>query len=245
VWTSDSSLEISSIKSPLLFEVGSLLTLKSGVLKAQCTSKVDPACSSWESNASQNSTILAPLSAITPAVTVSIATQIGPCDDLFLDMTSSSGAGGRLWKSVSFVVFGSNPNITKLQHFLSTSINPSLVRAPFTIPSRLLSPGYGYSLEVKLCNFLNSCGSIIKSFVVSFSSEVPMVFLNSPNKITILRNTTLSISGDAYISTCEQTKSRSSLLFSWSTNNQIIQTSEDLISISIQNSQRVLAYCLS
>jgi hypothetical protein len=151
------------------------------VLKAQCTSKVDPACSSWESNASQNSTILAPLSAITPAVTVSIATQIGPCDDLFLDMTSSSGAGGRLWKSVSFVVFGSDPNITKLQHFLSTSINPSLVRAPFTIPSRLLSPGYGYSLEVKLCNFLNSCGSIIKSFVVSFSSEVPMVFLNSPN----------------------------------------------------------------
>jgi hypothetical protein len=167
VWTSDSSLEISSIKSPLLFEVGSLLTLKSGVLKAQCTSKVDPACSSWESNASQNSTILAPLSAISPAVTVSIATQIGPCDDLFLDMTSSSGAGGRLWKSVSFVVFGSDPNITKLQHFLSTSINPSLVRAPFTIPSRLLSPGYGYSLEVKLCNFLNSCGSIIKSFVVS------------------------------------------------------------------------------
>jgi hypothetical protein len=123
LWTSDSSLEISSFGS--FIEPGDVLTLKTGVLKARCTSKVDPFCGSWKTNDPQNSTISVISTVMSPVVTLSLPTEIGPCDDLTVDLTSSSGAGGRSWKSVSFVVGGS-PNTTSLQSYLSMlSMDPA------------------------------------------------------------------------------------------------------------------------
>jgi hypothetical protein len=243
VWTSDSSLEISPIGSYLPLNVEDVLRIKEGVLKARCTSVLDPSCSSWRSNDPQNSTISAPSRVITPMVTLWIASEIGSCDDLIVDLSSSSGSGGRLWKSVSFLVRGSDPNLHLIQEFLFTnvSINPPSVRTPFLIPNRLLSPGYAYSLEVKLCNFLNSCGSTVKSFVMSSSPGVPVVFLNSQNKMSIFRNATLFISGDGYTSNCEGSKSRSYLSYSWTLfENGVLQSSPELQSESVNSREFML-----
>jgi hypothetical protein len=147
---------------------------------------------------------------------MSLPTELGPCDDLVVDLTSSSGAGGRLWKSVSFLVGGPSPNISSMQAFLSAiSSNPSSVRSPVVIPNSLLTSGFAYSLEVRLCNFLGACGLGVKRFVVSSSKNVPMVLLHSGAGISIFRNSSLTLSCDAYISACGGGESRGELLFSW------------------------------
>jgi hypothetical protein len=213
VWVSDSSLEISSIGTDL--KPGRSLLLKASVLKARCTSKADPSCSSWRSNKPQNLTISAPLVASSPRVAISLASRVGPCDDLEIDLAASSGSGGRLWRSVSIRILGSSPNISLVQDFLNRSVNPLSVQSMITIPSLILTPGHSYSLEVKLCNFLNGCASSWKSFVVSSSLNIPVVSLNSQNTISVFRNASLSVSGDAFVTICGQGRRRSSLQYSW------------------------------
>jgi hypothetical protein len=90
-----------------------------------------------------------------PVVMMSIASAIGPRNDLVVDLSSSTGSGGRAWESLSFVVFGSN--VSLLQDYLSSMTlepSPSLVRLHFLIPHQLLNSGYGYSLNVRSRNFL-------------------------------------------------------------------------------------------
>jgi hypothetical protein len=214
VWTSDSSLEISSLGS--VIEVGDELVLKGGVLKARCTSHVDPSCTKWDTNDLQSISITRPSVVMSPSVVILFPSELGPCDSLIVDLTASSGSGGRVWKSILFVAGGSSPNITLLQTFLSSlSNNPSGASSRIVIPNALLSSGYAYSLQVRLCNFLGGCGSMLKSFVVSASMNVPVVLLNSQS-LSIFRNATLSLSGDAYTTVCGGGKSNRYLSYSWS-----------------------------
>jgi hypothetical protein len=219
VWKSASSLEISSSgSSSSSLRVGSVWLLRRGMLKARCTSQLDSSCSTWSSNEPQNVTMSAPSAVQAPVVTILIASVIGPCADLIVDLTSSMGSGGRAWESVSFLVLGSSPNVSLVQDFLNSvwaEYGSSSTRSPFSVPHGFLSSGYGYTLEVRLCNFLGGCGSRVKSFVVSSSSGVPVAVLNSQSQISIFRNSTLSISGDGYTSNCG-VRSRSYLTYSWS-----------------------------
>jgi hypothetical protein len=248
VWRTSSLLEISSIGPLFRLEVGHKWLLREGVLKARCktTSLVDPSCSSWRSNSPQNTTISAPSVVQTPIVNLVIASEIGPCDDLVVDLTSSSGSGGRLWKSASFVVLGSSPNLTAVRGFLlSLSTNSACLRSPIVIPRRFLSPGHVYSLEVRLCNFLDGCGQRTKTFVVSTSVGVPVAVLNSQNQISIFRNSTLSISGGGSISACGAilTTSRSLLSFSWSMS--VISASRTVLSSLVSESVDPIRFRLS
>jgi hypothetical protein len=234
VWISDSFLQISSIGS--FMEPGDVLELNGGVLKARCTSKVDPFCSSWALNDPQNVTVSPPLRAKLPVVVISLASEIGPCDDLIVDLSASSGSGGRLWKSVSLVVGGSSQNMSMVQDFLSVvSSTASSANSPIVIPSGLLKSGYAYSLEVRLCNFLGACGLWVRNFVVSSSKDVPVVLLHSRDAISIFRNHSLFISGDAYTSTCGGERNRGSLLFSWSllSEKNVILSSKEIQSVSV------------
>jgi hypothetical protein len=233
VWKSDISLEISSFGSSL--DVDDVISLKSGALKARCTSILDPSCSTWSSNSFQNTSILSPKATSPPDVSVSIPNEIGPCDNLMVDLTASSGSGGRIWKSFSVVAIGLSPNISLLQNFfLDLSSHPLSVNEPITIPNKFFTPGYVYSLEITLCNFLNSCGTKIKSFVVTTSHDVPVVFLNSQNLVSLYRNSTLSVMGDAYVPICDGSRSNAYLTYTWSIfENEIMLTSSSFLSVSV------------
>lgn len=209
-WLSDVSVEISAIGT--VVQVGDILGLKGGALKAKCTSKVDPLCSQWLLNDPDNSSVNVPRSRAVPIVAFSVPSSIGACDDLVLDLTASSGSGGRPWKSVIFLVTGLSPNITLLQQFLST---PGSISSPIVIPNSRLTSGYSYSLEVIVCNFLNQCGMRMKSVVVSSSTNVPIASLFSQNLISIFRNNSLSVSGDGYTAICGRGITRANLLYTW------------------------------
>ena len=87
--------------------VGNQVHVKPSLLKALCTARttsLDPTCTNWTNISSINSTITPPTIPLSPIVTVAAPNIIGSCDNLKLDLTSSTGGLGRQWSTVAFTV---------------------------------------------------------------------------------------------------------------------------------------------
>jgi hypothetical protein len=186
VWIDSTKIEIYSIG----IKVNDKIYLLPNSLKSTCTSLSDPTCSSWKYNSVQNVTVTIPTVTINPMITISLPSQLGPCDNLVIDLTASTGNGGRSWGSFSLQAESLSPNITILQKFLS---QVKSIATPVVIPYTNLTAGYAYTLKVTLCNFLNSCSERSTSFVISSATNVPIVSLNSQNIIMIYRYGSLKL----------------------------------------------------
>jgi hypothetical protein len=258
VWLDDKSLQITLVSG---LSVGDSIILREGVVKAQCTSRVDN-CESWSHSIPHNITVSPPVSPLVPVVVVSIPRELGACDNLMLDLTSSTGSGGRPWKSLALTISVSSgssgtsttPDTTSLQHFLanltSTSPMESLFSSPIVVPHRFFVNGNLYTLEAKLCNFLHSCGKRFNTFSVSSSSAVPVSYLRSRNSISLSRRDPLLITGGGYVSLCGEgdgSKSTSNLEYKWSLYlDKVLQTSSNLQSTSVNPMQfKLPSYRLS
>lgn len=183
VWVDSSTLEISSTGDTGI-SVGDVIQLRVGTVKSACTSIADPTCKTWKSNSAQTVSVTAPSNILSPTIVVSIPSLLGSCDNLRIDLTGSTGSGGRNWKSFKLVVDGNSPNITSLQSFLDT-VND--ISAPITVPNSYLTAGYAYTFHVGICNFLGSCSGRGIPFIVSAATNMPVVSLNSQNLIKIYR----------------------------------------------------------
>lgn len=181
LWVDKSTITILNSNDHFI-QVGDNVTLKAGVVKAECT--VESLCSNWKMNDLQTLTVLPPSVGTIPTVRMAAPDQIGPCDDYVLDLSSSTGFGGRSWKSVSISVRSSNPNTTSLQSYLTT-IN-SLAR-PISISKSYFTSGAVYNFAVTLCNFLDFCGTGVKVLIVSSSNNNPVALLDSRNSFSIFR----------------------------------------------------------
>lgn len=173
VWVDDKSLDVYSTGDSGL-KVEDKLRLRGGILKARClVSNSD--CFDWKWNDPQNITISEPDISKSPEVKLSTSNKIGLCDNLFVDISGSTGSGGRSWKSISISIslpneiksnlvnvsgfdkylFELNSNLKNNHLFWSSSIE---------IPRSLLNTNsnskinYNLNISVKMCNFLNSCG---------------------------------------------------------------------------------------
>jgi hypothetical protein len=65
-------------------------------LKAACTIRSGN-CTSWPSASATSVSIAAPGTAVVPIVAVSAPSNLGTCDTLTLDLSGSTGSGGRAW----------------------------------------------------------------------------------------------------------------------------------------------------
>jgi hypothetical protein len=222
VWVSDESLEMYSVSG---LDVGDVIELKKSVLKARCTSQTDPLCVSWPFSVPHNITVSVDLDLLSAVVVnLKIPSELGACDDLSLDLSSSFGFGGRDWKSITLTVSNSSSSsplqqyLTNLTSSKSFSLSLSL---PILLPNNLFTRGSSYSLAVELCSFLGKCGQTSRSFVVSSSSNVPVVSFRSLSSISTSRNRSLLISANAFVSVCgegstQTKKSTASLSYEWS-----------------------------
>jgi hypothetical protein len=77
-----------------LWEQWDELEIGSGSLESFCTSISEP-CSSWKSNTAQNLTVALPPDAISAAITISVPSHATILLNLAIDLTASSGNGGR------------------------------------------------------------------------------------------------------------------------------------------------------
>jgi len=192
---------------------GDTLTLSSTAsIKAKCQST--SSCSSYLSALSTSLILKSPITAIVPTISISAPSIIGGCDTIALDISGSSGNGGRDWISSSMTVSStSSTDITALQDFIRdniTTLNP-----PPSIPASLLVKGSAYNFIVSLCNFLGKCNVGSKNVVVINDIVPNVAILGSPSR-SIKAKDPLLLSSSAFVSSCDGKKSSAGLLFKWS-----------------------------
>ena len=218
--------------------VGNNLTLLPNVLRSQCPSLVPNACSNFQYNSLQIVRVGRPENAVAPVVSISSPQQIGSCSDWVIDLSGSSGSGGRSWMSVTFRVDSLDINSTKVQNYLTRAFIST--SRPVTVPNKYLKTETVYVVVVKLCNFLGACGRASHSVVVSGSNSIPIVTLNSKKIRIMTTKTALSLSGEAYTSQCGNAKSYANLVYQWDVYSQgslLIDRKWKSISVNVKTIQ--------
>jgi hypothetical protein len=251
VWVDAKRVEMSG--SSYQLNIGDVIELKPNVLKAACGLKDSSGCGGWPFTVRHNKTLSAPEVSSPPVVRVSIPSLVGACSGLDVDLSSSSGSGGREWKSLriqvsisSLTVAANSSTSLSLEEYLSTRIQSSvslksLLSVPIHISSEHLSVGCVHSFEIVLCNFLSSCGRTVKTFQVSASESIPTVSLTPSTLVTMSRNSSLLISGAGSVSSCVNAnangggqKSSGSLTYLWGLyENEKLLDSVDMKSMSV------------
>jgi hypothetical protein len=190
-------------------DVNDEISLLPSILKAECPSSD---CSDWQYAIETTVRITAPAFPTTPIVSISGPSLIGECDSLALDISGSTGSGGRAWASLVFAVQSPSPNVSEVETFLNTKYK---ISPPTAIPSALLRSGFSYLITTTLCNFLNACSQSSHRVTVS-TNIVPVVSILGPTKVTAYRKNPLLLTADAYSSSCNGAKSYSYLKYVWS-----------------------------
>jgi hypothetical protein len=214
VWSSSKQVQAfvsaqsgcAAVNSPVSMAAGA--TVRAQCQLSACDNSLWPTAST---TASVN--VTSSQSTVAPTVAISAPSALGSCDTLSLDLSASSGNGGRSWLSRSITVETlATSNVTDLQWFLSNTYKDS---PPTPIPAALLSKGYAYNFVVKLCNFMGKCSQGSKRVLVQ-DKAVPTVTLPGASLRTVARSAQLLVSSDAYVQGClSGSRSRSDLAYSW------------------------------
>jgi hypothetical protein len=171
-------------------------------MKAACPIQNGLGCfnySGWPSTPATSMKLLPPLNPVVPTVSVSMPTLVGQCAPLQMDLGSSTGNGGRSWKSVKIEVTSSQANTTALQSYLkSSTFDPTL---PITIPYIYLQPGASYYCLITLCNFLGQCNPKSQKGVV-VANIVPSIRVAGSNLRNIGVHESLTLSAFVTLSRC-------------------------------------------
>jgi hypothetical protein len=111
---------------------------------------------------------------------------------LTLDVSSSTGNGGRSWKTVNIVVqaTGVSDGVAALQSYLNQyyTISP-----PKSIPPSLMLPNYNYIFTVQLCNFLGQCASKSATVQKTSDNSIPLVTIPGSSSRSMSRSQVLNI----------------------------------------------------
>ena len=211
---------------------------QSAAIRAACqsVSGLCPSQSQWPTASTLPIYISPPPSAVFPSVVIAMPSKIGPCDTLSLDLTGSTGSGGRPWSISSAFAQSSCNNVTFLNGFLNNSFSVD----PITIvPSSYFTLGCTYSFHFTLCNFLNACGVASQS-VISLNSVVPNIAVPGGSYQSITRKSLLTISSTASVAQCAGGRSIYSLSYSWSIFQGNVQ-SLSVVSISKDPTKLIVA----
>ena len=184
-------------------------------IKAMCqnTNGLCPSQSEWKNASSVPTIIQSPQNPCIPSVIIVSPTTVGACDNLTLDITCSTGNGGRLWQMVSIIVEGSpGSSAAQLNAFLGRNQKLSIVPS---VPYYLIQKGYSYTFRVQLCNFLLKCNEASK-LVSAINDSVPLVTILGSGMRTVSRGKLLTVESQVSSSSCSQTVHGLPLSYSWS-----------------------------
>lgn len=190
--------------------VGHIVTLVPHVLKARCPIKD---CSDWTFSDSSSVPIHHPKIPLIPKVSASGPKTLGSCDVLVLDLTGSSGSGGREWSSVVFDVVSDAPNVNDLNAYLNSE-QYKLV-PPSTIARTFFSAPYDYVIHIRVCNFLSQCGYGIYTFA-TLVSIMPTLRIQGPPVRQMKTMQELKLFSTGVVLNCDKSETYTNLLYSWS-----------------------------
>jgi hypothetical protein len=213
-WVDDASVKIwtgsDETLSPTTHEVH---VVSGNDLTSACE---PPGCELWprvdtsSSDSSDYSAMIAnAVAPTTPLVSISAPSSVGSCDDISLDISSSSGSGGRGWLRVSITVTstGSTANTTIVQEYIDSTYTGV---GEVTVPYDRLHPGVSYSFSVRICNFFSKCASSTKQ-VTKVDTVMPSVkIFGATLRSGRFRPKKISLSGRTAVESCDGDESASS-----------------------------------
>ena len=244
-WKSAETLAVYPGGSSSIQAVGSSLTLLEGLsLRAECRSS-ELHCASYAAAKTSTVPITPPATLTLPTVMISTAPLVSGCVGLTVDLSASSGSGGRPWRTPVFEVTESSndPSATVIASMLNSAFSFS---PPTTIPSAVLVNGATYVITVKLCNFLEACAIDSATILIDKSTgNVPVAQIAGPLQRTITRDASVVLSTTAFTPACDDTKTYTSLQRSWSVlDNGAVNAS--IVSLSLDTATfRLPAFRLS
>jgi hypothetical protein len=160
----------------------------------------------------------APQNPVIPKVVVAAADKISSCSPWTIDLTSSSGDGGRGWSSTRYVASiwesPTGANATALQRYLIDLFTPF---KPFTIPSNAFVVGTKYEVDFQLCNLFFRCAWKNVTLDITTIGSVPptVLIVGGTNSRSIYTTLSFTLTANAYITTCNGGQDSSSLSYRW------------------------------
>ena len=178
---------------------GDTITLAGGKIRVQC--RVGTVCTDNFVAATVTTSIQQPLNPLIPTVSVGVPNTIGGCSDLLVDLSSSTGNGGRAWQSITWNVASQRGDPSPVANYLSSyyDINSNTALVP-----KLLLLNTKYSITATLFNFLNGSASGTSSVTVSGDINLPVASIQGPSLVNTKANTVLTLVGTAALTPCSQ-----------------------------------------
>ena len=221
-WTDGQKIIVSPDGSgATVIVVGDAITAVPLMTRASCVAIPNTPCGEFEAaTAAVEVVVEAPDSLALPLVRVQTAASIGPCKDMVLDLSSSTGSGGRQWVAAYTVS-------TEPVDANSTSVVAALLSAAdsmvVTIPADVLRSNRTYTVGARLCNFLGACAShtvgVAVSVVIGGDVDFGTPAVSLPSERQIYTSESLLLAADAFVLTCGSggapVSSRANLRYQW------------------------------
>jgi hypothetical protein len=175
-WTSLFSIKGTFDALTASLQPGDTLSVKSGLLRAAC--RTGTVCSqnpvlqlngifthNIKKDISQRMTsvtrglsviVQQPLTPIIPKLVLSIPLETGACSNLTVDLSLSSGSGGRPWANITWTIMSTNGDPSAVLSYLDSEYDYSANIV--TIPRSLLTSAT-YAISVAVTNFLGAFAS--------------------------------------------------------------------------------------
>jgi hypothetical protein len=201
--------------SSALVEVGANVSLPGqNQVRAECGRQSPSVCASWETAFARTVAVSAPSSPKSPMVVFSVPSIINSCTGLPVDLSGSSGSGGRPWSSPQFTAVSSGGDAAETEVFLNRNFT---FRAPTLVPASTLMSARGTLLiTARLCNFLGACAETTKTVEVTTGfGVIPSVTIPGLEQRRVSPKDGLLLSSTAYVLSCNGTRSSSNLQYQW------------------------------
>eukprot|EP01032_Pedospumella_encystans_P017318 gene17318-19739_t len=220
-WTDNARIAIFPLytsQSTAVLDVGSTITVVDNTIRALCDLTVNTVTECEAFDSVSNTTVLqvlAPGTPTKPTVALVVPSTVGACASLSVDISASAGAAGRPWLRGAFEVTasGASEAAYALQSFLNANYTTS---RSILVPHTALQRGVNYTIQIVMCNFLESCDFAAKTVRVSASSAIlPVVSVLGACPLSVFRTTALTLSSNSYLQSCDGSVSRANLRFVW------------------------------
>jgi hypothetical protein len=188
-----------------------------GKIRSQC--RYGTVCTNNALMPAYTGTVRAPDNPISPVAALGVPSSIGACSDLKVDLSASTGSGGRPWSTISWNVGAAAANVdaTPITRFLEKKFD--FTSNYVIIPKALLFPTT-YTFTVTLYNFLEGNytaagaygGSAVASVSIIGDVNLPIVSILGPSLFNTKANAALTLTATAALTPCSQS---SILRYTW------------------------------
>lgn len=208
IWRNSTALQVRLGVNPKVVP-GSSVVFIANRIQAACVASSDSVCrSQYPYMSRQVVTVLAPVTAVLPVVSLNAPRTLMSCDDLYLDPTGSTGAGGRAWSSIVWDVSGdlSPTNLTGIATFLNNNFAQDTKTVAIVMNRRLLIAEYSpqfLTFRLTLTNYLGQTVSSDATVTFRYSAlSSPRLTIQGPSTSITYRPLPITLFANATYPAC-------------------------------------------